>query len=108
MRWSFTAAAGVIMKQSAEPAGRPSTKGAGKAPTPSPRSDLIIRAGQFVQLLIPSTPRRSGGRANGSSASTEWPGVVPAEDVELGNSDALAASHPYVAAQIRSFPVPAS
>jgi hypothetical protein len=28
---------------------------------------------------------------------------VPAEDVELGNADALAASHPDVAAQIRSF-----
>ena len=28
--------------------------------------------------------------------------------LELGNADALAASHPDVAAQIRSFPVPAS
>jgi hypothetical protein len=41
-------------------------------------------------------------------ASTEWPGVVPTEDVELGNADTLAASHPDVAAEIRSFPVPAS
>ena len=41
-------------------------------------------------------------------ASTEWPGVVPTEDVELGNADVLAASHPDVAAEIRSFPVPAS
>jgi hypothetical protein len=26
--------------------------------------------------------------------STEWPGVVPAEDVEFGNADELAAKHP--------------
>jgi hypothetical protein len=38
-------------------------------------------------------------------ASTEWPGVEPA-DVEFGNPDALAARYPGVAAEIRSFPVP--
>jgi hypothetical protein len=31
-------------------------------------------------------------------ASTEWPGVVPTEDVEFGDTGALAASHPDVAA----------
>ena len=39
-------------------------------------------------------------------ASTEWPGVEPA-DVELGNPDTLAARYPNVAAEIRSFPLPA-
>jgi len=39
--------------------------------------------------------------------STEWPGVVPAEDVELGDADELAAKYPAVAAAIRTFPVPA-
>jgi hypothetical protein len=34
--------------------------------------------------------------------------VVPTEDVELGDADALAASHPDVAEQIRTFPVPAA
>ena len=40
--------------------------------------------------------------------STEWPGVVPAEDVEFGTAEELAAKHPDVAAEIRSFPLPAS
>jgi hypothetical protein len=34
-------------------------------------------------------------------ASTEWPGVVPA-DVEIGNLDELAAKHPTVAADLRA------
>jgi len=70
-----------------------------------------LRAGQAVQLFIPGntfhTARVIGQRPWFLGASTEWPGVVPAEDVELGNADALAASHPDVAAEIRSFPVPA-
>ena len=57
----------------------------------------------------PSTPRTSVGQRRWFlGASTEWPGVVPTEDVELGDADALAAKHPDVAAEIRSFPVPAS
>jgi uncharacterized protein len=71
-----------------------------------------LRAGQRVQLFIPGntfhTARINGQRRWFLGASTEWPGVVPTEDVELGNADALAASHPDVAAQIRSFPVPAA
>jgi uncharacterized protein len=47
-----------------------------------------------------------GGRRWFLGASTEWPGVEPA-DVELGNPNALAAKYPGVADEIRSFPVPA-
>ena len=65
-----------------------------------------------MQLRIPGntfhTAQIRGARRWFLGGSTEWPGVVPAEDVELGNADALAASHPDVAAEIRSFPVPAS
>ena len=71
-----------------------------------------LRAGQRVQLFIPGntfhTARIIGARRWFLGASTEWPGVVPTEDVELGNADELAANHPDVAAEIRSFPVPAS
>ena len=71
-----------------------------------------LRAGQTVQLFIPGntfhTAQIRGARRWFLGGSTEWPGVVPAEDVELGNADALAASHPDVAAEIRSFPVPAT
>ena len=71
-----------------------------------------LRAGQRVQLFIPGntfhTARIRGARRWFLGASTEWPGVVPTEDVELGNADELAAKHPDVAAEIRSFPVPAS
>jgi uncharacterized protein len=71
-----------------------------------------VKRGQRVQLFIPGntfhTARITGKRRWFLGASTEWPGVVPTEDVELGNADALAASHPDVAAEIRSFPVPAS
>jgi uncharacterized protein len=71
-----------------------------------------LRAGQTVQLFIPGntfhTAQIRGTRRWFLGGSTEWPGVVPTEDVELGNADALAASHPDVAAEIRSFPVPAS
>lgn len=64
-----------------------------------------IRAGQRVQLHIPGdtfhTARLLGGGAWFLGGSTEWPAVVPAEDVEIGDVDALAASHPSVAAEIR-------
>jgi predicted cupin superfamily sugar epimerase len=70
-----------------------------------------LRAGQRVQLFIPGntfhTARIIGGRRWFLGASTEWPGVVPSEDVELGNAEALAAKYPDVAAEIRSFPLPA-
>ena len=67
-----------------------------------------LRAGQRVQLFNTfHTARIIGAHRWFLGASTEWPGVVPTEDVELGNADELAAKHPDVAAEIRSFPVPA-
>jgi predicted cupin superfamily sugar epimerase len=69
-----------------------------------------LRAGQSVQLFIPGntfhTARIISRRPWFFGASTEWPGVVPTEDVEFGDAEALTASHPNVAAEIRSFPVP--
>jgi uncharacterized protein len=70
-----------------------------------------LRAGQRVQLFIPGntfhTARIIGQRRWFLGASTEWPGVVPTEDVELGNAEALAVEYPDVAMDICSFPVPA-
>jgi predicted cupin superfamily sugar epimerase len=70
-----------------------------------------LRGGQSVQLFIPGntfhTARIVGKRNWFLGASTEWPGVLP-EDVELGDIEALAAKYPDVAADLRSFPVPAS
>ena len=67
--------------------------------------------GHLVQLFIPGntfhTARITGKRRWFLGASTEWPGVVPEEDVELGNVGELAAKYPDAAADIRSFPVPA-
>src|SRR5688572_6677825 len=69
-----------------------------------------LRNGQKVQLYIPGntfhTARVIGKRRWFLGASTEWPGVEPA-DVELGHADELAARYPQVAQQIRTFPVPA-
>jgi predicted cupin superfamily sugar epimerase len=69
-----------------------------------------LRKGHRVQLYIPGntfhTARVTGARRWFLGASTEWPGVEPA-DVELGNPDVLAARYPGVAPEIRSFPVPA-
>jgi len=65
------------------------------APTPS-------------QLLIPGntfyTSRIIGRRRWFLGASTEWPGVLSTEDVELGDAESLAEKYPDVAAEIRSFP----
>jgi uncharacterized protein len=69
-----------------------------------------LRKGHRVQLYIPGntfhTARVTGARRWFLGASTEWPGVEPA-DVELGNPDVLAARYPGVAPEIRNFPVPA-
>jgi uncharacterized protein len=70
-----------------------------------------LRAGQLLQLFIPGgtfhTARLKDPQARWFlGASTEWPGVVPSEDVELGDAEALAAKFPSVAAEIRTFPVP--
>jgi uncharacterized protein len=68
-----------------------------------------IRNGQRVQLFIPGgtfhTARVAGSRKWFLGASTEWPGVIPA-DVEIGNVDALATQFPDVAEDIRTFPAP--
>jgi predicted cupin superfamily sugar epimerase len=64
-----------------------------------------LRSGQRVQLLIPGntfhTARLIGRRQWFLGASTEWPGVVPA-DVEMGNLDELAGKFPSVAADLRA------
>ncbi len=64
-----------------------------------------LRAGNRVQLLIPGdtfhTARVIGRRRWFLGASTEWPGVVPA-DVEIGNVDAIAAKYPAVADALRA------
>lgn len=68
-----------------------------------------LRAGHRVQLLIPGntfhTARIIGARRWFLGASTEWPGVIPA-DVELGKPEALTAEFPKVAADIRNYPQP--
>jgi predicted cupin superfamily sugar epimerase len=64
-----------------------------------------LRGGQRVQLLILGntfhTARLMGQRRWFLGASTEWPGVVPA-DVEIGKLDELAAKYPSVAADLRA------
>jgi predicted cupin superfamily sugar epimerase len=67
-----------------------------------------LRAGHRVQLLIPGntfhTARIIGSKRWFLGASTEWPGVIPA-DVELGKPDLLTAKFPKVAADIRNYPL---
>lgn len=64
-----------------------------------------LSAGQRVQLLIPGntfhTARLLGRRQWFLGASTEWPGVLPA-DVEIGNLEELAGKYPSVASDLRS------
>jgi predicted cupin superfamily sugar epimerase len=64
-----------------------------------------LRAGQRVQLLIPGntfhTARLIRPMGWFLGASTEWPGVVPA-DVEIGNLDELTGKYPAVAADLRA------
>ena len=64
-----------------------------------------LRAGQRVQQLIPGntfhTARVIGRQRWFLGASTEWPGVEPA-DVEIGNLEALAARYPVVADDLRA------
>ena len=65
-----------------------------------------INAGHKVQLLIPGntfhTARLLGQGEWFLGGSTEWPGVVPTEDVEIGDPEKLASEHPEVADEIRS------
>ena len=83
----------------------------------SGKSDLVrvgpdIAGGQSVQLFIPGgtfhTARIIGWRPWFLGGSTEWPGVNVAEDVELGDMEALAAKYPDRATEIRTFPLPAT
>jgi predicted cupin superfamily sugar epimerase len=64
-----------------------------------------LRHGQRVQQLIPGntfhTARLMAPRGWFLGASTEWPGVVPA-DVEIGDLDVLAAQYPTVAPELRA------
>jgi uncharacterized protein len=64
-----------------------------------------IANGQRVQLLIPGntfhTARLLGHGEWFLGGSTEWPGVVPEKDVEIGDADALARKYPDVADDIR-------
>jgi len=64
-----------------------------------------LRGGERVQLPIPGntfhTARLIGRGRWFLGASTEWPGVVPA-DVEIGNLDELAAKYPAVAGDMRA------
>jgi predicted cupin superfamily sugar epimerase len=68
-----------------------------------------LRGGQLVQLLIPGntfhTARVIGRRRWFLGASTEWPGVEPA-DVEIGDIDMLAVKYPHVADDLRTFSAP--
>jgi predicted cupin superfamily sugar epimerase len=69
-----------------------------------------LRAGQRVQLFIPGntfhTARLIPEHVRGwfLGASTEWPGVEPA-DVELGHVETLAAKYPDAADDLRTFEI---
>jgi uncharacterized protein len=64
-----------------------------------------LRQGQRVQLLIPGgtfhTARLVGRGRWFLGASTEWPGVIPA-DVEIGDVEALAREYAAVAVELRA------
>ena len=65
-----------------------------------------IAAGERVQLFIPGntfhTARLLGTGEWFLGGSTEWPGVVPTEDVEIGDADKLGAEHPEFAGDIQA------
>jgi predicted cupin superfamily sugar epimerase len=64
-----------------------------------------LLGGRRVQLMIPGhtfhTARVIGRSRWFLGASTEWPGVMPA-DVEIGNVDELAGKYPDIAADLRA------
>jgi len=57
-----------------------------------------LRNGHRVQLLIPGNTFHTARLIRGPrwflGASTEWPDVVPAQDVEIGKLDEIAAKYP--------------
>lgn len=65
-----------------------------------------LKAGHQLQLFIPGntfhTARVIGTRQWFLGASTQWPGVEPA-DVEPGDLEALSAKYPSAAADLRQF-----
>ena len=65
-----------------------------------------LHSGQRVQLLISGNTfhmaRVIGQRQWFLGASTEWPGVEPA-DVEIGDGDVLAEKYPNTANDLRAF-----
>ena len=69
-----------------------------------------VLGGQRVQVFIPGgtfhTARIAGARRWFLGGSTEWPGVDPMRDVELGDANELAAKYPEATADIRDFPEP--
>jgi predicted cupin superfamily sugar epimerase len=78
-------------------------------------SELIIvgpnvGGGELVQPFVPGdtfhTARITGHRRWFLGGSTEWPGVDPTRDVELGDTEELAAKFPEAAPNIRDFPKP--
>jgi predicted cupin superfamily sugar epimerase len=64
-----------------------------------------LRGGEYLQLFIPGdtfhTARVMGRRRWFLGASTEWPGVVPA-DVGIGKLEELVAKYPSIAADLRA------
>src|SRR6516164_6143898 len=70
-----------------------------------PLEVLLLRGGEFLQLFIPGgtfhTARVMGRRRWFLGASTEWPGVVPA-DVEIGKLEELAAKYSSIATDLRA------
>ena len=65
-----------------------------------------IEHGHRVQLLIPGSTFHTARLLDQGKwflgGSTEWPGVVAAEDVEIGDVAKLAEDHPAVADKLRS------
>ena len=65
-----------------------------------------IAAGQRLQLLIPGNTFHTGRLVSDGEwflgGSTEWPGVEPTKDVEIGDVETLADEHPAVADELRS------
>ena len=78
-------------------------QGGGRAERVVVGPDLV--GGQRLQLLIPGntfhTARVIGRQRWFLGASTEWPGVVPA-DVEIGDVERMAGDYPSVAADLRA------
>jgi predicted cupin superfamily sugar epimerase len=78
-------------------------QGGGRAERVVVGPDLV--GGQRLQLLIPGgtfhTARLIGRRRWFLGASTEWPGVLPA-DVEIGDVERMAGEYPSVAADLRA------